>query len=56
MTIADDLDLLFKGKLDAVLRFQTTSHPGLHQDQLTFRAAPGQHQAAAFVMVPGIAG
>ncbi len=53
---SDDFAMLLNGELDALLRSQIQSHPGLHLDQLELIMPTGEKQHVTLAMMPGIAG
>jgi len=51
-----DTAKLLSGELDALLRSQLKSHPGLHLDQLELINNVGNKQLATLALMPGISG
>ncbi len=48
-----ELDLLFQGSLDAILRPRIKSHPDLHLDQLAFTGHGADLDVATLALMPG---
>jgi LysR family transcriptional regulator, glycine cleavage system transcriptional activator len=56
LVITDDLKEVIDGTIDALLRPNQQSPPGLHVDRFDLRTAAGQPLAIALVTLPGLAG
>jgi len=56
LSATGDLSELIDGRLDALLRPSTGSHPGLHLDQIELRSQKGVSVPATLLTLPGLAG
>jgi LysR family glycine cleavage system transcriptional activator len=56
LVITDDLKEVIDGTIDALLRPNQQSPPGLHVDRFDLRTAAGQPLPIALVTLPGLAG
>jgi LysR family glycine cleavage system transcriptional activator len=56
LVITDDLKDVIDGTIDALLRLNQQSPPGLHVDRFDLRTAAGKPLSIALVTLPGLAG
>ncbi|KJC59374.1 hypothetical protein UP10_17805 [Bradyrhizobium sp. LTSPM299] len=56
LSATGDLGELIDGRLDALLRPPTRSHPGLHLEQVELRSPKGATVPATLLTLPGLAG
>jgi LysR family transcriptional regulator, glycine cleavage system transcriptional activator len=56
LVITDDLKDVIDGRIDALIRRNQQSPPGLHVDRFDLRTAAGQPLPIALVTLPGLAG